>query len=676
MKPQVGMLPKDFTFWNTNTSQMVIINEEDFPRQEILRELGIDYSALRPGFGNADPKEAKERLAVMKFIYDHPDFIGLVKKLKDAPGVPKNQDEFMNYYDPNILHNPFWQAYHELMSFLTGQNPDTLPPRLQEFYQALKSYQGIEDDEKQMAKIIGELLESTAIFEGMVFIDLSCLGAIDQKDPEAKMKYYLDVHDIKFGHLHGNRTFSFALSEARQKRYPRFNGWGWLLDWNIGELMRKVIDYQNRIARQQAYKTMVFDHSSEILEDLKQAIPERLQKCKQALPVLDGKRFGLLVYFAYGKSLHFNDNGLSIQIYDIYVHNEAHTSLGFEFASFEGYSDARQKLIYKARKEFQVSLNKSLDASQNAKLRSLLEQADEHAAKKLFGTRTLVPSPNTNQVHKWGALENLYNSSDLIGIYKAILALHVFGRKHATTLIGMHDLLENICIRAEKLKSTICFPEILDSDVNEVSFRCLYPLHFGRALEGKKIIPINGLPSINGNMIGLTGRHAGGKTVTEHTITGNVFVAQSGLPVIGKEFKMSPKTHLGMVFIEGISGRSVAQVLMQKTEKIFRAIHRVNGKHVLLVFDELGSATQEQPGLDLSLDILNTLYLKKVSLIFSTQILNVAEEATRLFGAKCFKVDREHRISEGIAGGDLESLAKEVGLRKWVKKRNVTETTR
>ena len=179
----------------------------------------------------------------------------------------------------------------------------------------------------------------------------------------------------------------------------------------------------------------------------------------------------------------------------------------------------------------------------------------------------------------------------------------------------------------------------------------------------KTVIPT---PAINGNMIGLTGRHGGGKTVTEHTITGNVFLAQSGLPVFGKAFKLNPKTHLGMVFIDGVSGKSVIQVLVEKMKNVFKGIENVSGKNIVLVLDELGSATQEKEGFELALKILEKIYNLKASLLFSTQILDVAREAEKRFDAKCFKVDKQHKLIPGIAGGELQELIKEAGLKKWL----------
>ena len=64
---------------------------------------------------------------------------------------------------------------------------------------------------------------------------------------------------------------------------------------------------------------------------------------------------------------------------------------------------------------------------------------------------------------------------------------------------------------------------------------------------------------------------------------------------------------------------------------------------------------------------MKQLYEKKASVLFSTQILNVAQYAEKEFDAKCFYVDKKHKFQKGIEGGGLDKLLKEEKLSKYLK---------
>ena len=180
-------------------------------------------------------------------------------------------------------------------------------------------------------------------------------------------------------------------------------------------------------------------------------------------------------------------------------------------------------------------------------------------------------------------------------------------------------------------------------------------------LKGKEIVPVRGLPSINGQMIGFTGSHGGGKTVTSETIVECIFLAQSGLPVFGKGFRLNPKELLGIVFIERGEG-STAQLLLQKSVNILKAIRQTDSSKIVLIFDELGTGTQEAAGLKLGQDLLRSLAGRNISVIFSTHITALAEFAQEELGVECLQFTKDHRILPGIGTGEMEVLRKDTGF--------------
>ncbi|MFC1756614.1 hypothetical protein ACFLZC_00430 [Patescibacteria group bacterium] len=676
IKPNLGQYPKDFTFWNNNTKKMVIINGEDFPRNSILKELGVHTSPLSSGFGNADAMEAHERSEMMRYIHEHPKFIDVIRDLSPTATLA-SEVSFRNYYDPELKHNRFWMSVHNLIDFLASQSYQSLPDRLQKFYDTLASFKGLEADEKNMAKIIGEELASTAVMEGTATI--TCKShSWKELDPasennETVTKYKTGVLNSYILESHGHRTFSFALSEARQKAYPKWlrsNTFRkFIFGGTIGRFVKWRINHHNEMERKKAYEIMTVERFDEIQNDLVRAVQVHLnEQTLEALPALGGRGFQeyvLHVYFSYGKvlnkKLNRHEDGLRFQIYDIEVPYSREVDLSFEFTNFDGYSQKRLDLIGKARANLVKQAKGNKKAVDNSRIRSAVEEADP----TFFERISACASPQTDAVHKWNALQNLYEGKDVVLVYRAINDFCDFVHNGKYQLLEMNSILCSVKRQAEKLKTSICFPEIvLDSEENIVEFDDLYPMHLGETLKNGKIVPVNGLPAINGTMVSLTGMHGGGKTVTEHTVTGWVYLAPSIGIVLGKKFRLNPKTHMGMVFIEGISGRSVVQVLLQKTENIFEEIKKVPGKDVLLVLDELGSATQQEAGMHLAMRILRTVHERGISLLFSTQILNVAEEAKKLFGATCFKVNKKHQLSPGIAGGNLDELVKSTKLNK------------
>lgn len=670
-KPSVGTIPKNFTFWRFDTPKLTIINKDDFPEKAVLEGMGILGHSLRAGFGNCDTAEARDRQDVMRFLSAHPELWDRFKSLRNAPSLPTTEEGFQSYYDPQQAHTPFWM---QVRAFLDAVQPiDQLPKRLRVFTETLQSFLNLEADDREMGKVIGEMLESTAVLEGVVEIDCHTLGtaldrlkqklAGDEKEKDFKPTSVLSIKETRTLEFHGHRTFSYALSEARKKRYPdwfeqQWNPWRWI----AGGIWKRILDFQNKRLDAKAYEPMVINSSAEVVDDVIEAFVALLT---QDVKVLELCRTSLTftVHFSFGNYLDKTD-GLRFRITNVRQTKSADASFSFSFARFAGYSPKRMETIMNAQAKMRENLQQVHSSAADARLRATLLEVDA----QLFNQTTNALSPRTDTEHKWKVLNNLYFTDDLQPTYQAVDSLREFCREHMTRLLDMCDLLTKCVVKAKEFKSTLSFPEIVDgTGENIVEFEELIPMHLGEVLKSKKVVPINGLPSINGTMIGLTGTHGGGKTVTEHTLVANIYLAQSGLPILGRRLRLNCKSHLGLVFIEGVSGQSVCQLLIRKTANVFKGIEGVDGKNVILVLDELGSATQERDGMQVALQVLEALDKRKVSLLFSTQIMDVAVEAEKRFGAKCFMVDENHRLKPGIGNGDINRLVKRSGLGRYIK---------
>ncbi|MEK7103258.1 MAG: hypothetical protein AAB870_02840, partial [Patescibacteria group bacterium] len=113
---------------------------------------------------------------------------------------------------------------------------------------------------------------------------------------------------------------------------------------------------------------------------------------------------------------------------------------------------------------------------------------------------------------------------------------------------------------------------------------------------------------------------------------------------------------------------STCEMIIAKLTNILKAAEQYSSDEFVVVIDELGVGTQESSGLELGKDMLEALSKRKISVLFSTQILALAEYAKADLGAYCFKVDEHHALSVGIAGGAMDVLREKSGFNAILKK--------
>ncbi len=184
--------------------------------------------------------------------------------------------------------------------------------------------------------------------------------------------------------------------------------------------------------------------------------------------------------------------------------------------------------------------------------------------------------------------------------------------------------------------------------------------------EDERPVPISGLEPINSRIIGLTGAHGGGKTVTSLAVAELIWLAQSGLPVLGRGVRLNVKSVLGLVFIERGEGSTI-QLYLEKVHEVLKAIKDIDGQQAVIVLDELGSATQEADGLKMGRSLLSTLGDAGVSVVYSTQITDLAIFSKEFLGASCYRFERTHEMLPGINDGGLGELLADMGIAEMLK---------
>lgn len=228
-------------------------------------------------------------------------------------------------------------------------------------------------------------------------------------------------------------------------------------------------------------------------------------------------------------------------------------------------------------------------------------------------------------------------------------------------IVFLNGIIEKMC-QAEVPCSV---PEFVIGGAYE--FKDIYPLRL--ASVSKELLPFSAF-FVNGKIVNLTGRNGSGKTTLQLSILDAVIMAMSGLPVPVGEMKLPFVETILLSFLDRVINRSVFQAKLQKdtcNARIIREMLKDQKQRVLVINDEVGSATTEDGVLPLEQDYLSWLKSQNISVIMSTQIPRLSKFVEEELGGTnlIIKLEEEKRIyevSEGIGEGEPIALAREVGL--------------
>ncbi|KKP89953.1 MAG: hypothetical protein UR94_C0032G0002 [Parcubacteria group bacterium GW2011_GWA2_36_10] len=653
--------PSAQPLWKTNIpkrDRLMIINEEDLPVEEFLTALGVKESPLTPSFGITDEAELQERHALCSFLTSNPTFMTWVKEHQLEAELPTNEDRFLRFYDPKQAHNPYWQAVHQWLE--TMQHTINVPARLQAITDKLIAGLHLEAIESDMASAITQRVEQITIMSGLMSFQVSMrevpqpakvAGAVEGAQETKKSLFRVNELEYLSGEVHGHRKYSQQLST--ELAYPTWtenmlNPLNWL---GLGRLRKLWIDPSSFLRRRRAYRAMVIKSVSKSMkEDVKTATENHLNELRWDNDDLGGGT--VTVLFAY------DQYGLKITVLNMEAAEPENIEPADFNDGFEGYDGEKKRQMVMAETLVKDAKAKTLRAKTNNALIALAQaQLDS------FFWPIKAFSSSMDRHYRWFAISNEYRGKEFNDIYQALEAQRQFFAAYYLQLRTVIDLLESVQATAHKFGVPICQPEIVTNG-HVVDFGQLYPTQLLCRLKKGEVTPIHSLPELNGRMIVLTGHHGGGKSETQISIVANIYLAQSGLPVFGEFFRFNVKKVLGMVFIAQRGQGSTCEMLLGKIRNILKGIKGVDGKQVVLVLDEVGTGTQEMAGLELGRDLLHTLALSGVSVIFSTQIISLAEFARDKLNALCFQMDSEHQVTEGIGDGGMQQLRQRTGVEK------------
>lgn len=638
------VFPK-INFWSHNAPKLQIINPEDFRQNKLISAMGLEESSLASTFGISDRDEIIKRQKILDFLMKNHHFAIYLRNNKANFEIPMNSQEFLDYFDPRKKKKNFWGYIDGLLNAL-AKTPN-LPDEIKTFYLHLKS---IKDDTQKMEmefyRRFKEKISAAACFDG--FFDFTMEKGI----------FNLKVF--------GYKKYFFGPSEKRRLLEIENK----MSDCFFLPVVKLIFSLMNYYKKKKYYTPMVID---DLPYDVKTDIQHRVRGIiKDALSDENGSTRNIFqLYFC------FHGDNLKISLLNVTPGNDIFQEYSRGSYIHNYFSDATMFPGYspKKLKELQNELKKANALKKNMKTMSSAHEDMAQIIKKmpeLMSDSVTIESSTISKYYQWYSIPALIETSEFKSDFDYLTQIRQFVKSAIFQLRSVSDLAEMILKKSKELNIPLCFPEIYNDDTHLVNFKKLFPIHLigenrrnGETISVKDLRPVISIAPLNGQMIGFTGQNAGGKSTAKEAIANAIFIAQSGLPVFGEQLALNVKNKLGVVFLDRGKG-STCELLLEKNMKILESVVGAKKNGVVFVIDEIGTGTQELGGLKYGKKFLSALAESKCSVIFSTQITELAEFAKDNLKAECFSFDMDHRIEPGIGLGNIEGLMKKIGIDKYL----------
>ena len=627
----------DVRFWDKEAEKINFINEQDFRRKKLIEALGLDGSPLASSLGIIDPEEIIRRQRNMRFLIKHER---IAKCLAEGPvarvaNFPLDGSSFLDYFRRE--KNPFYDILRDIFRRIDCCQDVT--PEMQTLIDLFKnSAKSFEEAEMVMAKDISEEVQKAAFFEGSVDFSINENGRIGLRKNSCQTFGYR-----RFSRGRGKWWHNIGIPNRD------FLGNKWL-----GRVVRRAIRFYNAQAKRIFYiPYLISEPPRVVLDAIQEFFFEKLTYLTgSVMRSFMGDNFSSKDEIVFKVCFRYSEKGLYVRLVDIKEEGTSRSEgcvVSLNSDRFEGFGWIKLRKIKRKEREMTNAVNR---CQKNIGLLRLLDYINQKT-NGVINSFLKVDSSETEMTLRWSTVEDFceirFHSS-----FQQIKEYRQFFAHHLATLKEIARVAITIKNVAKKWRKQLCYADILGNDRHLISFDSLEPIHLVGEVDPSKWVSIRSLPSLNGQMLGFTGQNAGGKSTTEETIVDAVFMAQSGLPNFGSKVKLNPKRRIGLVFIERGAG-STAELLLSKIRQILEALKEDDENGTLLIFDELGSATQEGDGLDFGKRLLRKLS-GSCSVIFSTQIPQLAEFAQKEMSAQCHAFDLDHQITSGIGKSGLDQL--------------------
>ncbi len=243
-------------------------------------------------------------------------------------------------------------------------------------------------------------------------------------------------------------------------------------------------------------------------------------------------------------------------------------------------------------------------------------------------------------------------------------------------LESFHDLhvYYDLAHAVKSINLRFCFPKIVEGNQG-VRFDNLYPSRI-TPTEDKALSPFSELVIDAKIISNMNGKNGSGKSTIMLSGLDAQILAQCGLPVFAHNAQFSLYSHILLSFLDRVSDESTFKAKFKKDMAIMEQIEKipVEQRHrVLVINDELGSATDHEEALEVMEDYTKLLYKSGVNALISTQItklgIYLTSERSGCIGQN-FLIDKNYQVSLGVGSGRPKEVATEMGFYKMVKKFN------
>ena len=613
--------------WGNHQDKITILNPKDFETPVFVKNLSKDFGLDIGTLGLINAEKIKYRLNTMKALMNEDtrrkieDFL---KFFGDNTCLPTTENEFLRQYEYKRLS--YWEGVQKLINFLE-QYPEV--ESFRNLAAELQSKMGFKEMEERMAAYILEKLKKVTFLEGVIKMKFQRKGSNYE---------YLDNNGLISGVVVGKKMYNSTWGSGFSAPIPEWMKTNFLKATRLTKIFQK---FMNIRATMKANRSSVVTYTPmSIVRDIKNCMEENDTIRK---------------YYNYIFTIKFEYSSAGLDLEFISVENKGWSrDFKFKHSNFEGLTTKEKIRIHKEVKKIN-EVYKFTSSVRNCQ--KVYEDLDAHC--DLFKKNFTIKSPLTDEDFRWYALRNIYNEQKKLVENLEIIRKYTYEATKELDKLG--DIVATMQKIAKQRNLSICIPEIIE-DKKGTSFKDLAPIEIIE--KSNELIPFN-LPTINGHILCLTGRHGGGKSVAGKSILSSIFLAQSGLPVFAKEFKTEIKTVMGSVVNDEGEG-STATVFVEKVKNLLDGISKVPVGQSIVFIDEIGKGTQEAAGVSLGKRLLKTVKEKGYSVVFNSQILQLAEYAKDELGARCFVVDKNHNFQEGVGDGQMDELIKEKGLDKYL----------
>jgi hypothetical protein len=652
--PQVPW-PKDFVVWNDQTPTVEFTGREQLEFNELHDLLQLKTSRLLQGFCSADPDEIAARQAITSDLLADDSLRQALQELPVHNGtLPQHGYEFIDTYDGTEA-NPFWQMVQKFCDIMAASS-NVSSHRLSTLHQVLANSMSFREVEFEVARKVLPIVKGAVIARGVFRLQIELMPGGDV----ASRYHTPDAIELMGGY---RRWFS-----GQNQLYVRPPAW--VTRGYDSRVMSVLTDTVEIFYELRDIANVLFSRNAQKIEDdtLKGLVRHITENLREQLVAVwpdanksgdDGARPGEYEFLVM---VNHDKDGTRYRIlktqYDapapnIAISDEQNVYGGSEELWPHGYQRKIRKLLDNAHEDQKAAWR----WEHGMRLRTALRDAG-------FDTDAWhnVPTNWAKELQHIQRVSDVWCMPHVRDATEAVQQFRNDAVRHIADVKAMAKYIQNQLDLAKQHGLPVSLPTRVEEG-HIVAFDALAPIHVLAHPDVTKVSLITNLQPLSRKLIMMTGDHGAGKTVTSIVLPVMTYLNQSGMLTFGTNVLWSLRKTVMAALLDKKVGKSTMVDAGETLAKMLEAVRTGEREHMLLVIDELGSATEHTNGVTFSRPILSAFNAAGVDVYVTTQSEEVARVAEDL-GATCYRIDRKHHIELGIGRANIEQLMEETGVNR------------